>query len=172
MSTGDLALRPPQRGRTSQSGGSYLLLLVAVAAVGVVAAHALQTGEALRRRVAEHALLDAGAAWEAALVSHGARPRTVEELLRDPRFPGVRRHLRRVPIDPLTGQPTWGLLRDPQGGIVGVFSLADGTPHRREGFTGARRHFNSAGSYRDWTFGAPPHQSLRIDSTSERNSRL
>lgn len=148
------------------------MLLASVAALGAIAAHALHTGETVRRRAAERALLEAGAVWEAALVSHGARPRTVESLLRDPRFPGVRRHLRRVPVDPITGQPTWGLLRDAQGGIVAVFGLADGTPHRREGFTGARGHFNGATSYRDWTFGAPPHQSLRIDSTSERNSRL
>jgi hypothetical protein len=158
-------------GRRRSHGVTYLLLLALVAATAVVAAHALQTGEALSRRAAERELLNVGAGFEDALRSHGARPRALQELLRDPRTPGVRRHLRRIPLDPLTGKNDWGLLRDAQGGIVAVFSLAPGRPLQRDGFTGKHARFNGAERYTQWTFGAAPDQSLRIDNTSERNSR-
>lgn len=156
----------------SQRGFSYLLLLAMVAATATVAAHGLRTGASLARREAELALLAHGGAFEAALQSHGARPRELRELLRDPRSPGVRRHLRSIPVDPISGRAEWGLLRDAQGGIVAVFSLAGGRPLKQNGFSGARAHFNGASSYAQWSFGAAPAQSLRMDSTSERNSRL
>lgn len=156
---------------------ALVLLLVWVAALGAVAAHALQLGAAFTRRQAEAELLAIGAEFEAALRSHGAPPRAWQELLRDPRVPGVRRHLRRVYADPLSGRPDWGLLRDAQGGIVGVYSLAPGQPLKRSGFAPAQAHFAQASGYHDWVFTARPGglpceaQSLRMCITSERNSR-
>lgn len=165
-------MRSGEGARHTERGVAYLLLIMLVAASSAIAAHGLQTGAALGRRAAERELLAIGDDLEAALRSHGGRPRALAELLRDPRVPGVRRHLRRVPADPLTGTADWGLLCDRQGGIVGVFSQASGQPLQREGFQGPRAHFNQAASYRDWVFGTLPDQSLRMCSTSDLNSRL
>lgn len=137
-------------------GLASVLLLIWVAALGAVAAHALQQGAAMSRRQAERELLAIGAEFETALRSHGGPPTTLDELLRDPRAPGVRRHLRRLRADPLTGRREWGLLTDSQGRIVGVFSLAPGEPLQRAGFPAAHARFAQASSYRDWVFGPQP----------------
>lgn len=172
--------RPQRAGRPRRArahGLALVFLLAWVAILGAAAAHALQLGAAHTRRQAEAELLAVGAEFEAALRSHGEPPRSLQDLLRDPRVGGVRRHLRRLYPDPLSGRSEWGLLRDAQGGIVGVYSLAGGEPLRRSGFASHQAHFAQARRYSDWVFspqrGAGPcgPQSLRICSTSERNSR-
>ena len=139
---------------------ALVFLLTWVALLSAVAAHALQLGAAHTRRQAEAELLAIGAEFEAALRSHGARPQSLQDLLRDPRAPGVRRHLRRLYADPLSGRAEWGLQRDAQGGIVGVYSLAGGEPLKRRGFAPHQAHFAQARRYSDWLFtperGAPP----------------
>ncbi|MFP8835448.1 type II secretion system protein [Hydrogenophaga sp. XSHU_21] len=135
---------------------AYLLMLAVLSATAAVVAHALHTGSSLARRDAESALLVMGQDFEAALASHGGRPRNLQDLLRDPRFPGTKRHLRRIPLDPLTGKPDWGLMCDNQGGIVSVFSRSRGQPVRQAGFSAPWTRFNGARTYRNWAFGAPP----------------
>jgi type II secretory pathway pseudopilin PulG len=150
------------RGSLAQGGFTYLLLLVLIAALSAVAAVSLQQGSALSRREREVELLHLGRQFQSALQSYQvatpagsrARPRTLEELVRDDRAPVPRRHLRRVLIDPITGHAEWGLLRDPTGEIVGVYSLAPGSPIKQSGFDPAFEHFREAKSYADWVFGA------------------
>lgn len=149
------------------AGFAYILLLVAIAVIGVVASSSLSLGAVVSRRDAEKNLLAIGTEFEVALRSYAgvaagainapnARgPRTLEELLRDPRNPAVKRHLRQIYVDPLTGKTEWGLLKDPAGLIVGVYSLAEGTPIKRSGFDVWRTHCEEATSYRQWVFGLP-----------------
>lgn len=49
-------------------------------------------------------------------------PATLHELLDDRRGPVPRHHLRRLFVDPFTGQADWLLLRNDAGGILGVHS--------------------------------------------------
>ena len=133
-------------------GYAYLLLLVLIAVLGVASSAAVSLGASMARRDAEQQLLVIGAAFQQALASHGGKPRELEELLQDDRVPGIRRHLRRIPIDPLTGRDVWGLVREAQGGIVGVHSLATGRPLKLTGFAPRWKTFEEASSYRDWVF--------------------
>ena len=55
-------------------------------------------------------------------------PRRLDDLLQDPRLPTIKRHLRRLYPDPITGQSTWGIVKAPDGGILGVFSLSTQEP--------------------------------------------
>ncbi len=163
MGTTRVARTGPRR----PQGFAYILLLVAIAVIGVVAGSSLSLGALLSRRDAEQSLLAVGMEFEQALRSYAgvpptailapnARgPRTLEELLKDPRHPGVKRHLRQVYADPLTGQAEWGLVKDAAGLIVGVYSLAEGTPIKRSGFNAAQPHFEDAQSYGEWVFGLP-----------------
>jgi hypothetical protein len=65
-----------------------------------------------------------------------------------PRFPGKRRHLRRLYPDPMTGQADWVLLR--QGDhIIGVRSRATGRPFKQAGFEKRDADFAGAASYAD-----------------------
>jgi type II secretory pathway pseudopilin PulG len=148
-----------------QAGVAYLLLLVAIAIIGISAAAAVSIGSAVARRDAEVQLLAIGAEFQRALASYagvpagaaaapGARgPRDLQDLLRDPRQPGIRRHLRKVYADPLTGKDDWGLLRDSEGFIVGVYSLADGRPAKRTGWPPEWSGFEDQDSYAGWVFG-------------------
>ncbi|TWB41028.1 type II secretion system protein [Nitrospirillum pindoramense] len=154
----------------AQAGFTYLALLILLALVGLVASASLQAGSLMRRRQAEEALLDVGTEFRLALRSYAdatpaglsRAPHTLEELLRDPRYPGVRRHLRRLEADPLTGQATWGLVRTPDGaGILGIYSLAPGHPIKRADFPAAYQDFNDKDRYADWVFvQAPPATAL------------
>lgn len=171
MPTGSPDRRRPVRARnalcpTAQHGFAYVLLLVAVAVISLFASSGLSAGSQMARSNAEQSLLAMGGEFEIALRSYArlgntspagpSGPKTLEELLRDPRFPGLRRHLRQVYADPLTGKANWGLVTDPAGFIVAVYSLAEGTPIQQSGFPPGQAHFAGAKSYADWTFGLSP----------------
>ncbi|HEX4330310.1 MAG TPA: type II secretion system protein [Burkholderiales bacterium] len=143
-----------------------VVLLVAILAIG--AAATLSAGIALQQRAAEQELLFVGGEYQRAFrsyyetaVSTPRYPLKLEELLRDPRFPGVRRHLRRLYADPLTGKSEWGLIQAPGGGIMGVYSLATGTPIKVDLFDARFPGFEGKTSYAQWRFAyAPPGFSI------------
>lgn len=151
--------------RPSRQGGfSYLALLIAVAIVGTLGAGAVTAGAALQRRAAEDELLFVGAQFQQAFKTFyeatptGARPypSQLNDLLRDPRYPMPRRHLRKVYADPLTGQAKWGFIEAPGGGIMGVYSLSEETPIRVAGFPGELAHLEGKSRYAEWTFSYVP----------------
>lgn len=109
-----------------------LLLIVAVS--GLALAAAAQVWSTTSRRDKEDELLRIGAEFRQAIRSYalsspGAQqyPQRLEDLVLDPRFPNVKRHLRRIYADPLTGEAQWGLVKAGEA-IVGVHSLASGSP--------------------------------------------
>jgi type II secretory pathway pseudopilin PulG len=76
-------------------GFTYLSLIVMVAIVGLVTASAIKLGSVLQRSRAEQELLDIGAAFSDALKSYAdatpsgmpPQPPSLQDLLKDPRFP-------------------------------------------------------------------------------------
>lgn len=148
-----------------QRGFAYLLLLVLVAVIGIAGAAAVELGAGMARRDAEQQLLHVGAEFQRALHGYaglppeglpattGRGPRTLEELLKDPRAAGTRRHLRKIHHDPLTGRAEWGIVRDSEGFIVGIHSLAPGRPLQRTGWPPRWAHFEEQESYAGWVFG-------------------
>jgi type II secretory pathway pseudopilin PulG len=119
-----------------EAGFTYVGLIVLVAIIGLVGAATLKADALLRRAAAEEELLEIGAAFSAALTSYAeatprgqpAQPPSLEELLKDPRFPGVRRHLRKIFVDPITGKAEWGIVwlnkGTPQRGVGGYSPAA------------------------------------------------
>lgn len=89
-------------------------------------------------------------------VQAGARqyPATLDELLQDPRTPGITRHLRQVFVDPMTGKAEWGLVRV-GGRIVGIHSLSERLPIKQAGFEDQDMAFAGKERYRDWVFTYP-----------------
>jgi type II secretory pathway pseudopilin PulG len=120
-----------------QDGFTYLSLVILVAIIGMATAATLKMGAVIQRSRAEQQLLDIGAAYSDALQSYAdatpagmpTQPPSLNELLRDPRFPGVRRHLRRIYVDPMTGGAEWGIVYlSGNAGVLAVYSLSDAKP--------------------------------------------
>lgn len=156
--------RSRSRCRSGQGGFTYVGLLILLALLALVGAGGVQLGAISRRHAAEQALLETGAAFSAALRSYAratptgqpTAPKSLQDLLRDPRFPATVRHLRKVFIDPLTGSSDWGLVVDADGGgITAVYSLASGKPIKLAGFDSRFVDFDGKQSYRDWRFARP-----------------
>ena len=151
--------------KNAHRGYALLMMLLMLAVIGLVAASQLQLGQFGQRRVAELQLLEVGARMEAALESYarlgqGGRavmPTRLEDLLRDPRFPKlVVRHLRKIEVDPITGQPSWGVVWSEDGkGIIGFHSLSEQKPVMTL-FGADRAHFKDLPKYSDWVFGSSP----------------
>ena len=162
--------------RACQTGFAYVLLLISVAVIGIAASASVNLGSQMARRDTEQSLLAIGNEFEQALRSYagvpmdavldsnanvglGARgPRTLEDLLKDPRSANTRRHLRQIYADPMTGRAQWGLVKDPSGFIVGMYSLDDGKPIKQTGFASKWAHFEGAVDYSVWVFGLPSAQ--------------
>lgn len=148
-------------------GFTYVGMVIAVAIIGLVAASTVKLGSLLERRQAEYALLDIGRAFSDALDSYAAatpagqrrEPARLEDLLRDPRFPGVKRHLRRIDVDPMTGKAEWGLQRTPdKQGILAVYSLSSARPIKIGNFDARFAQFERKARLSDWRFGASGSQ--------------
>lgn len=154
--------RPVSNGslrRDRQRGASLLLLLVVVSLLGLAAAKAGQTWQAIMQQAREAELLWRGEQYLRAVksfyaVKHGAQqmfPNSLDDLLKDPRFPGTVRHLRRIYADPMTGGE-WELIKDPAERIIGVRSTSDLEPFKKDGFSKELDDLKSKSSYREWEF--------------------
>ena len=153
------AWRPPRA-----QGFTYLSVVLMMAVLGVAAVATLKVGAVMERRAAEQELLAIGNEFRDAFISYAnatppGKPRSppsLEALLRDPRFPNLRRHLRRVYVDPLTGESDWGLVPAVPGpGVMGVYSLAAGQPIKIGNFELRNQDFEGKASYAEWKFMAP-----------------
>ena len=161
--------RQPARGYT------YIVVLVMLAVLSLAAALTLEVAETSARRSAEAELIGIGKEFERAFASYyrqspaGTRrfPDRLEDLVRDPRLPGVRRHLRRVYVDPLSGKE-WKTVPAPGGGIMAVYSGAAGQPYLEEigpllavpAAASVAEAASQATSYASWLFGYDPGAEL------------
>lgn len=132
-----LSIATHQRHPYPQRGFTYLSLMILVTTIGLVGAAGLKMGSLFQRAAQEEELLEIGAQFSEALRSYAAatppgqpqQPPTLQDLLRDPRFPNVRRHLRKIFVDPVTGKAEWGVMYlGEKVGVVGVYSLSDRQP--------------------------------------------
>jgi type II secretory pathway pseudopilin PulG len=138
-------------------GFTYLAILFVIAFMGIGLA---LTGEVWRTaalREKEAQLLYTGGQYRRAIERYylsGPRqyPRTLEDLLKDPRKPNTERYLRRLYFDPVTASSEWGLVKAPDGGIMGVYSTSDTKPMKTGNFDIRNRAFDGAEKYSDWKF--------------------
>jgi type II secretory pathway pseudopilin PulG len=147
-----------------QAGFTYLGLIIFVTIIGLVGAATLKIGALLQRAAAEKELLDIGAAFGAALDSYAAAtpqgaspyPPSLKELLKDPRVPGVRRHLRKIFVDPLTGKAEWGVVYLGEGttGVIAVHSLSTAKPLKVANFDNRFAGLDNADTISAWRFKA------------------
>lgn len=146
-----------------QRGFTYLGVLFLVVLMGAALAGTGQLWSAASQRAKERELLWVGSQYARALRSYyrssvgvAQYPRRLEDLLEDRRVPMVRRHLRRLYPDPVTNSLDWGLLRDFDGGITGVYSRSERQPMKTHGFAPPWTDFAGASRYSGWQFVAEP----------------
>jgi len=154
-------------GRSRMGGFSYLIVLFAVALAGTAMAGVGMSWHTAQQREKERELLFIGNQIRAAIASYLVRgpggapryPATLEDLVKDPRFPVPVRHLRKIYRDPMTGKAEWGLIAAPGGGIMGVYSVSEAAPLKRSGFDAPNLVFEERTkalgdkmTYKEWQF--------------------
>jgi type II secretory pathway pseudopilin PulG len=154
--------RPTAHGKAA--GFTYLGALVLIVITGIALSSAGQYWSTLMTREKEKELLFRGDQIRRGIDSYtkatpqGSQPSypsRFEDLLKDPRSLGTRRHLRRLYSDPMTGGK-WGVISDGKGGVKGVFSLSEKAPLKSEGFPTGYESFESSKAYKDWRFVSNP----------------
>lgn len=141
-------------------GFTYIGVMLLVTLMGIALAAAGQVWHTVQQREKEQELLFVGHQFRLALKRYADHtpaktrrsPLQLEELLLDPRHPAVRRYLRTIHTDPVTGKAEWGLITGPGGEIYGVHSLSDGEPVKKHHFELADEHFEDSMKYSDWVF--------------------
>jgi type II secretory pathway pseudopilin PulG len=191
LETGELkpptqyALRPGPLCTThkaQQSGFAFLSLMLAIVVIGIVATSSLQWGSAYGQRDAEAQLLFVGEEMQQALARYAnatpvglpRSPASLQELVRDPRYPGVVRHLRQIYVDPFTGNADWAVIQDPFGRIVAVHSRSKLKPLKTTGFELPLGHLQDrkAKAYDEWLFWGPGMSAALVPISAQGSAPL
>ena len=152
----------PGRKLNNQHGAVLLMVLVSVALLGLMAGIAGSSWQTIVQRAKETDLLWKGNQIRRAIGSYyetshagGAAPQSfpseLDFLIKDPRFLETRRHLRRLYLDPMTGED-WDIVKDPSGRVMGVRSSSDKEPFKKDNFIEENKSFVDQQSYHDWQF--------------------
>lgn len=139
-----------------QSGFTYLVMLLAVAIFGAGLAAVGPVWQTLVQRDREMELLYVGHQFRLAINRYYATnrryPPSLDDLVLDDRSLAIRRHLRKIFVDPMTGRPEWGTVKSAEGQVVGVYSLSDARPLKSAGFRAHETSFAGKEKYSEWIF--------------------
>jgi type II secretory pathway pseudopilin PulG len=152
--------------RLTPHGFTYIGLLIFIALIGVALAGTGMVWHTESRRAKESELLFIGHQYRGAIARYYEStsglpkkyPRTIEDLLKDNRFPGARRYLRKVYVDPMTGKAEWGIVASADGGVMGVHSLSDRDALKTGNFSFADQELEGKVRYSEWMFTYAPPQ--------------
>ena len=156
----------------NQRGSSLFLVLLAVVIIGLTAGLAGNTWSNVMQQVRESELLFRGDQYRRAIESYyqsahagvqGRYPAKLEDLLKDPRSLQMRRHLRKLYLDPFSGEEfeliqvggnvtgTIGASSS-LGGIKGVRSKSRLEPFKKDFFPIEYETFKGKQVYAEWEF--------------------
>ena len=137
-----------------------MLVLGMLAVMSVAAVHVIESRALIEKQAKEVELLFTGDQFRRAIENYARTtpvgtpryPASFDDLLQDPRQPVLKRHLRRVFHDPLTGTADWGIVALQDGRIRGVYSKSTQVPLKIASFADDYTEFSGAESYQDWKF--------------------
>lgn len=145
---------------SNQKGFTYIAVLVALAILGLMLAAVGDVWHTVQQREKERDLLFIGNQFRQAIALYYERstgpvkqyPKTLEDMLADKRFANAPPYLRKIFYDPMMRTQEWGLVKSPEGGVIGVYSLSEGHPVKTWGFAIADAGFEGRGKYSEWEF--------------------
>ncbi len=156
------------RSFSRMEGFTFIGLLMAVAIMGVALLAVGEVWSFAQKREKEKELLFVGDQFRRAIRLYYANtpatsklqpyPMTLEDLLKDPRYPSTQRYLRKIYLDPINNGTEWGLVKNPNGSIFGVYSLAQEAPAKTSNFAAVNSDFENKTKYSDWVFKYAPLQ--------------
>ena len=144
----------------NHEGSILLFLLVAITIMGLLAGVAGSTWKTITQRAKEEELLWRGNQYRKAIGAYynaaktgtqATLPQTLEQLIRDPRVVGTARYLRKLYLDPITGED-WVPIKDSTGRIQGVHSSSQLEPFKKANFTDENKDFSEKSTYAEWQF--------------------
>lgn len=145
---------PTTNGR--QAGFTYIALLIGVAIVGATLAAVGQVWQTVQRHEQEQELIFIGNQFRVAIDRYYANnrrfPMSLDDLLRDDHDAGLKRHLRKIFVDPVTRRAEWGLVTMQDGQILGVHSLSENEPLKKKGFRQVDADLKDKNKYTEWVF--------------------
>ena len=171
-------VRPTTSGKHTnckQAGFTYLLVLGFVFALLLSLTIATENIATTIQREREAELLFVGQQYRNAIASYYQKspngikqlPLKLEDLLEDKRSLSVQHHLRKLYRDPITETEEWGLVRDGQGQITGVYSLSQDTPMLTQEDTRFALDVSADGdakTYSSWKFVFSPNNANSLAS--------
>lgn len=144
-----------------------LAMMLSIVLIGIVIGTAARKWETVVRRDKEAELLYRGGAIKRAIdlyyrtsrAGFAQFPRSLQDLVKDPGSPAVRRYLRKVYSDPMT-EGEWVLIQDGTGRIKGVRSASEAVPIKTSNFPEEFKSFEGKKKYSEWIFESNPAGSL------------
>ncbi len=167
-------MRSSRRHARRQRGFTYVWLLLCVAALGLGLVQVVESASLASGREKERELLYIGQQFRQAIDSYQQAspdpklrelPPSLQALLEDRRGGQLRRHLRKIYVDPMTGKAEWGLVRV-GAAVAGVHSLSNQHPIKQENFEPADRALTGKQRYAEWVFAASAADAASLPAAS------
>lgn len=148
-----------------------LLMMIAISGIALAGVGIVWHQDAQRER--EKELLFIGEEYRKAIGSYYENspsdakqfPKTLDNLVLDRRLPGIKRHIRKLYVDPMLREESWGIALQ-QGQIIGIYSVSKQSPIKKTGFPLQYEVFSAAEKYSDWKFIYSPGTLASVPATS------
>lgn len=150
--------RDPQPLLKSIHGFTLIVLVFVILVIGISLGGVGTMWSTTMKREKEQELLFRGDAIRNAIQSYynftnnRQYPRSLADLLKDPRSLTPKRHLRKLYRDVMSPGGEWVLILDDTGGIKGVCSKSKDKPLKKANFPDTYGYLTTASIYNDWKF--------------------
>ncbi|MEE9614068.1 MAG: type II secretion system protein [Thermodesulfobacteriota bacterium] len=165
-------------GPGGDQGFSFVALLFAITLIGIALATTGVVWSTNMQREREAELLFRGGQIRDAIGryyngSPGAKryPRKLEDLIKDRRQPSIKRYLRKLYTDPMTGNSDWQAVKAKDGGIMGVKSNSKKEPYKKGNFREEFSSFEGKESYNSWEFVYKPEDESRKETEKGKTEK-
>ncbi len=143
----------------NRRGFTYVALLAVLVIIGISLGAAGKYWQNVVLRDKEEELLFRGDQYRQAIERYYTaipavpqNPPSIDDLLKDPRTPSGKRHLRQRYKDPFTGEDFIEIRDSLSKRIIGVRSRSDKTPLRQANFPDIYQDFAGKNKYSEWQF--------------------